>query len=71
MDGRRPEAGDHENADFEYLPTNLDHVTAGFDASKSAQAPEGAQRFPRRSDKDGVPKESLADRLRRAGNKGE
>lgn len=71
MNKRRPEAGDQENTEFEYLGSNLHHVKVGFDAGKPAGTVEGAMRFPRRSKEEDVPKESLADRLRKGRGKGE
>jgi hypothetical protein len=70
MNKRRPEAGDQENAEFEYLGSNLHHVRVGFDAGEAADAVEGARRFPRRSKEEDVPRESLADRLRRGREEG-
>jgi hypothetical protein len=70
MNDRRLEAGDQENTDFEVLRSDLHHVKAGFDFSQPAEAPEGARRFPRRSADDEVPKESLAERVRRGHRKG-
>ena len=64
MNGRRPEAGDHENTQFEFLPSDMHHVRAGFDVSEPSEAPEGARRFPRRSKESDVPREPLADRIR-------
>jgi hypothetical protein len=69
MDGKRLEAGDQENAQFEFLGSDLHHVKAGFDSSEPTEAPEGAQRFPRRSNERDVPKEPLAERLRRGRRK--
>jgi hypothetical protein len=69
MNGRRPEAGDQENTQFEFLGSDLHHVKAGFDSSEPTEAPEGAQRFPRRRKEQDVPKEPLAERLRRGGGK--
>jgi hypothetical protein len=68
MNGGRSEAGDQENTQFEFLGSDLHHVKAGFDSSEPAEAPEGAQRFPRRREDD-VPKEPLAERLRRGSRK--
>jgi hypothetical protein len=47
----------------------LHHVKAGFDFSEPAEAPEGAQRFPRRSKEHDVPREPLAERFRRGHRK--
>ena len=69
MNGGRQEAGDQENTQFEFIGTDLHHVKAGFDSSESAEAPEGAQRFPRRSEEHEVPREPLAERLRRGRGK--
>jgi hypothetical protein len=71
MDPKRPEAGDHENTRFEFLPSDLHHVSAGFDSSEPGEAPEGARRFSRRSEENDVPRESLAERLRRGRQRGE
>ena len=65
MNGGRAEAGDQENTQFEFLGSGVQHVKAGFDASEPTEAPEGAQRFPRRSKEHDVPRETLAERLRR------
>lgn len=70
MNRGRPEAGDQENTQFEFLGSDLHHVNAGFDSSEPMEAPEGAQRFPRRSSEHDVPRESLAERLRRDRRRG-
>jgi hypothetical protein len=64
MNRRRPEVGDQENASFETLDSDLHHVKSGFDSGEEPEKREGAHRFPRRSNEEDVPKESLADRLR-------
>jgi hypothetical protein len=70
MKRAQPEAGDQGNTHFELLGSDLHHVKAGFDSRMPAKAPDGAQRFPRRSKEQDVPKESLADRLRQGRRKG-
>lgn len=70
MNRGRPEAGDHENTQFEFLGSDLHHVKAGFDSSEPTEAPEGARRFPRRSNERDVPRELLAERLRRGRREG-
>lgn len=70
MNGGRLEAGDQENTQFEFIGSDLHHVKAGFDSSEPAEAPEDAQRFPRRSEEHDVPREPLAKRLREAAERG-
>ena len=71
MNRGRPEAGDNENTEFEFLGSDLHHVRAGFDASEPTEEPAGARRFPRRVNADEVPRETLAERLRRGHREGE
>lgn len=60
-----PMAGDQDNGSFELVPADLHPAEAGFHPGDDTEPQEGEYRFPRRTSGENVPRESLAERLRR------
>jgi hypothetical protein len=65
MNPRRREVGDDDNTEFETVDPASHHVRPGFDrGDETSPTKEGEVRFPHRRPDEGVPRVSLADRLR-------
>jgi len=65
MERLTPTVGDKDNESFEVIEPGLHHVAAGFQPAADTEPAEGHHRFPRRGNEEDIPRESLADRLRR------
>ncbi len=68
MNSKRSEIGDDDNTSFELPDSSLEDLKPGFDhrEEKREETAEGHHdRFPRR-DKKEIPREPLAERIRKA-----